>query len=109
MSLRRAKVSPDRRVHILDGDRTGGGHRAGTGLPGKTEFPVSWSDDKVISEIEDVANDPASIRVPGRNGRVLVSGMRDGVEIEAIVERGGAIIITGYPMNLHLSPKPSRS
>jgi len=29
------------RKHILDGDLTGGGHRWGTGKPGKSEFPLS--------------------------------------------------------------------
>ena len=32
-------VTPERAGHILDGDRWGGGHRHGTGRPGKTEFP----------------------------------------------------------------------
>ena len=33
--------------HILDGDGTGGGHKAGTGKPGKSEFPKDWSDAKI--------------------------------------------------------------
>jgi len=33
-------IATDRRTHILDGDETGGGHRHGTGKPGKTEFPA---------------------------------------------------------------------
>jgi hypothetical protein len=44
----RARVSPDAKIHILDGDRQGGGHRHGTGQPGKSEFPPDWSDDKII-------------------------------------------------------------
>ena len=44
-------VSPSRRHHILDGEvrpngTYGGGHRAGTGYPGKSEFPARWSDDR---------------------------------------------------------------
>ena len=35
-------VTPERAKHILDGDSHGGGHRHGTGKPGKTEFPASW-------------------------------------------------------------------
>lgn len=31
-------ASSQRRKHILDGDATGGGHRAGTGKPGKVSF-----------------------------------------------------------------------
>jgi len=48
-------TTPERRRHILDGDRTGGGHRAGTGRPGRSEFPTDWSDKKIIHEISDVA------------------------------------------------------
>jgi len=57
-------VSPQKRTHILDGDATGGGHRAGTGNPGKSEFPAGWSDDKIIHEISDVATDPSAVRHP---------------------------------------------
>ncbi|MGW3470435.1 EndoU domain-containing protein [Saccharopolyspora sp. NPDC000995] len=47
------------RIHILDGEGNGkGGHVAGTGNPGKTEFPESWDDDQIIEVIEDVAKNP---------------------------------------------------
>jgi hypothetical protein len=39
---------PERISHILDGDRWGGGHRHGTGRPGKTEFPAGWDDKRII-------------------------------------------------------------
>ena len=42
------RVSGDRRAHILDGDKTGGGH--GVSSPGKTEFPASWDDTKVMAK-----------------------------------------------------------
>jgi len=38
------RMSSERTTHILDGDETGGGHRHGVGVPGKTEFPASWDD-----------------------------------------------------------------
>ena len=34
-------VAPERAKHILDGDRWGGGHRHGTGRPGKTNCPLA--------------------------------------------------------------------
>jgi hypothetical protein len=34
-------INAERAAHILDGDATGGGHRHGTGVPGKTESPAS--------------------------------------------------------------------
>ena len=48
-------VAPERAKHILDGDRWGGGHRHGTGRPGKTEFPSGWDDEKILGHVLAVA------------------------------------------------------
>ncbi len=72
-------ASPQRRRHILDGDATGGGHRFGTGNPGKSEFPHGWSDDKIMHEISDIATDPNAARKSGRGGRTIAEGTRDGL------------------------------
>jgi hypothetical protein len=89
-------VDPGARTHILDGDGTGGGHRFGTGR-GKTEFPQGWSDDDIIEAIEDVANDPGSVRSAGRYGREKVIGIRRGMLIVVIVEPATGRVVTGYP------------
>lgn len=50
----------DRR-HVLDGEPNNpklGGHRAGTGRPGKTEFPAEWSDDRVINAVQSTMDEP---------------------------------------------------
>jgi RHS repeat-associated protein len=95
-------VEPQRQVHILDGDATGGGHRAGTGLPGKSEFPASWSDQKILHDISDIATDPNARQVSD-NGRVrVVEGTRDGLNIEVVVRNGQ--IITAYPTNVPRNP-----
>ena len=89
------------RTHILEGDEIGGGHRAGTGISGKSEFPAGWSDDKIMHEISDVATDPASkVTVQGRD--TVVEGRRDGVDIRVIMRDGR--IVTGYPTNLPKNP-----
>ncbi len=98
--------SAGRRRHILDGDATGGGHRPGTGIPGKSEFPAGWSDDKIMNAISDVATNPNSIFTPGRGGRTVVTGTVDGVTITVILEspaRGGGIV-TGFPTNVPRNP-----
>lgn len=85
-------VAADRRTHILDGDKTGGGHRHGTGIPDKTEFPADWTDDHVIGAILTVARKPD--RAPERqnwNDRWRVSGQYEGIDIVAIVESEGAV------------------
>jgi len=97
-------TTPERRVHILDGDATGGGHRAGTGIPGKSEFPAEWSDDRIIHEISDVATDPASGRVPQGN-RTVVTGQRGGIDIKVVLGPDGTII-TGHPTNVPRNPMP---
>jgi hypothetical protein len=92
------RVSPERRVHILDGDADGGGgHRHGIGNPGKTEFPVSWNDEKIINALLDVARRPD--HSPGHqewNDRWVARGTRDDVEVVAVVARDGRIW-TGWP------------
>jgi RHS repeat-associated protein len=97
-------LDPTAEDHILNGDKTGGGHRAGTGKPGKSEFPTDWSDDKIKGEISDVATDPTSSVSPGRNGRQVVEGTRDGIDITVIVDSNGRIV-TGFPTNVPRNPR----
>jgi hypothetical protein len=102
----RAALSDDRRNYILNGDARGpGGHGPGRKTPGKSEFPSDWSDDKTVKAIEDVANDPASIRSPADGGRTFVGGTRDGVAMTVLVGRDGKTIVTAYPANLPRNPE----
>ncbi|MET0132490.1 MAG: EndoU domain-containing protein [Kibdelosporangium sp.] len=102
-------LSPGRRTHIMDGDANGvgGGHFPGTGIPGKTEFPERWLPDEddpaqpeldatIAGHIEDVARNPDSPPRLQDNGRWVVNGTRDGVDIEVIVNPDGSIW-TAYP------------
>lgn len=91
-------ISPERLRHILDGDPTGGGHRHGTGKPGKTEFPASWDDGKVTDVLVDVARRPD--QTPGHqdwNGRWVTRGTRDDVEVAVVVAPDGRIW-SGWPL-----------
>ena len=96
-------ANAQRRRHILDGDATGGGHRPGTGIPGKSEFPQGWSDDKIMHEISDIATDPNSVTRAGRGGRTITEGTRDGVNIRVVQEKNGDIV-TGFPTNTPRNP-----
>jgi Bacterial EndoU nuclease len=97
-SLDSIRVTPERTTHILDGDETrGGGHRHGVGKPGKTEFPASWDDEKIISTALNVARGPD--RPPVRqdwNDSWLCTGTRDGVDVSVVVQRSGEIL-TSWP------------
>jgi len=92
-----ARLTADRRTHILDGDKTGGGHRHGTGLAGKTEFPADWGDDRIIDAVLAVAAKPdEGPERQRRNGRWRVGGEHDGVRIVAIVE-SDSLVWTAWP------------
>ena len=84
-------VAPERAKHILDGDRWGGGHRHGTGRPGKTEFPSGWDDEKIIGHVLDVARAPDDPPVFQANRRWRVHGHRDEVGITVIIQPDGRI------------------
>jgi Bacterial EndoU nuclease len=84
-------LPPERTAHILDGDRWGGGHRHGTGRPGKTEFPAGWDDERIIGQIVDVARFPDARPVLQANHRWRAQGERDGVAITVVVHPDGRI------------------
>jgi hypothetical protein len=92
--------------HILDGDSiTSGGHRAGTGNPGKSEFPASWSDQKIENVISDIATDPkVQWSKPDPRGYITTTATRDGVEVKVVYDTVNKRIVTGYPTNLSKNP-----
>ncbi|WP_036509317.1 nucleotidyl transferase AbiEii/AbiGii toxin family protein [Nocardia aobensis] len=77
-------------THILDGGESGGGHRYGTGIPGKTEFPERWDDPTVVRTILDIAAAPTRALFQS-NGYWNVIGERDDVTVTAIVRPDGRI------------------
>jgi uncharacterized protein YukE len=89
-------LTPERRTHILDGDRSGGGHRAGTGHRCKTEFPADWSDDEVIRRVMETARRPQSAIWQAKRDTFFVTAEHAGVIVTAIVNKHGEVR-TGYP------------
>jgi hypothetical protein len=85
------RLPPERARHILDGDSWGGGHRHGTGRPGKAEFPAGWDDERTIGHILDVARYPDTRPVWQPNHRWRLYGERDAVGVTVIVKRDGGI------------------
>lgn len=75
------KKTPDsdlvghRKDHILNR------HRSGAGKPGKTEFPSSWDDKKIIDEVNTIANNPKAPGGTGKWNSPFKTGNVDGVEI----------------------------
>jgi hypothetical protein len=85
-------ASEGRTTHLLQGDETGGGH-LWPGTAGKTPFPQSWSEGRIMHAISDIATDPAAWANAVQQGsRTVLVGSRDGVEIRVIVDGNGEII-----------------
>lgn len=83
----------DRGRHILDGDgggSPGGGHRHGTGRPGKTEFPATWPDEVILPLVEEITRAPDTVEWQ-RNGRWLVTAERYEVRVTAVLQADGRI------------------
>lgn len=87
----------ERRIeHILVGDGPrSGGHRPGTGKPGKTEFPADWTDDEIIHRVMRTATRPSAAEI-GNRGNFLCTRHFDGVEVIAVVAPDGQVL-SGYP------------
>ncbi|MFD3242591.1 VENN motif pre-toxin domain-containing protein [Rahnella perminowiae] len=108
-------LSPEAKQHILYGDSpTSGGHLY-PGNPGKTTFPQSWSADKVVHEIGDIATAPNTqwYAQTGTGGMYTGKGdpakwvayeVRDGVRIRVVYQPATGKIITAFPDN---APMPS--
>jgi Bacterial EndoU nuclease len=92
------RITPERSAHILDGDDAGrGGHRHGVGNPGKTEFPASWDDKKIMDNVRDVGRRPDQPPIyQDWNSRWLARGTRDDVEVVVVVAGDGRIW-SGWP------------
>jgi len=90
------RLRPERALHIVDGDATGGGHRYGKSTPGKTEFPASWDEEKITDSILSVARSPDSASLQ-KNGRWKVEGVRDEVTLAVVINADGRIW-TAYPL-----------
>jgi len=100
-------ANPQRVKHIIWGDETGGGH-AFPGNPGKTPFPATWSDAKILTAIAEIVTDPNNAWTPqtgnggfftkaGNPARFIVEGTHDGLPVKVIIEPTGEGIITAFP------------
>lgn len=85
----------------MDGDKYGGGHRHGAGVPGKTEWPARWSDETARAHVSIAARFPERvIHTPARGRRPeqwRCEREIDGVTVAAIVWPGGSVH-TAFPL-----------
>ncbi|WP_325849358.1 EndoU domain-containing protein [Enterobacter vonholyi] len=103
-------LSPEAKQHILYGDSpTQGGHLY-PGNPGKTVFPQSWSADKVVHAVGDIATSPdtkwfaqtgtgGAYTNAGRPARWVAWEEREGVRVRVVYEPASGKIVTAFPDN----------
>jgi hypothetical protein len=86
-------------IHVCHGDENNdlkGGHLAGTGRPGKTEFPTEWDDERVRAALTAVAAAPEKIKRL-RHNKFAATGVHRGVEVTVVVRSNGSIE-AGWPV-----------
>lgn len=106
-------TSPQRRVHIIEGDTTGGRHAGRYGdkkvppnqpsrIGRKTYFPRMWSDADMISAAEEAARKTDGARVLQPNGRFLhppIAIMRKGVTVNVqVITTADGLVWTAWPI-----------
>ncbi|WP_274605515.1 hemagglutinin repeat-containing protein [Pantoea agglomerans] len=101
-------LSPEAKQHILYGDSpTQGGHLY-PGNPGKTVFPQSWSADKVVHVVGDIATSPdtqwfaqtgtgEAYTKAGKPARWVAWSEQDGVRVRVVYEPASGKIVTAFP------------
>ncbi len=99
-------LSAQRQEHILHGDATGGGHMHGMNRPCKSEFPVNWSEQDIISTITaEAANDNLPWQQQA-NGNYVADAVDHGVKIRLVLSSDRTQIITAYPLDRARNPCP---
>ncbi len=102
------RLTDQRRVHILYGDKTGGGHMHGVGKPCKTEFPKDWDAQEVIQNVKAIAaNDNLNWKKQS-NGYYVAEQAMNGVTIKVVLSREKDSIITAYPVDTPKNDCPVR-
>lgn len=100
-------ISDPARVHILYGDRSGGGHIHGANIPCKSEFPADWSANDIIDNIKSItANDNTHWRKE-HNGYHVAEHIIDGIQVRVVLNKSADSVITAYPLNVRRNPCPA--
>ncbi|MBL8389350.1 MAG: EndoU domain-containing protein [Hydrogenophaga sp.] len=101
-------LRPTDRLHILYGEAPGVGGHLWPGQPGKSVFPQTWTADKVIHEVGDIATNPntrwyaqtgtgGSTTKAGDPARWVAWESRDGVTMRVVFEPASGRVVTAFP------------
>lgn len=97
------RITPKMRVHILDGDNRGGGHRHNSTRTNKTLFPATWSDAKCLAAVSAALDNPytTSDDVPKLRNDIYLTRfvVFDGVRVAAQTLKAKGSLHTAYPLD----------
>lgn len=84
-------------------------HRFGSRKPRKTKFPENWSDDKIIQEVNRIANDPSTTSGSGKWDSSYRIETVDGIELRVDFYPSSnpdyaGKVSTAYPTNVTTNP-----
>lgn len=99
-------LSKESQSHILYGDETGGGHKAGVGKPCKSEFPKDWDDARIIREVALIAANDNLNWIDQIDGRTVAEQDVDGTRVRVVIDRYAKSVVTAYPVNVKRNPCP---
>lgn len=102
----RVIISEKRLQHILYGDKTGGGHLYGQGLPCKSEFPATWSGQDIVGNTQRIAANDNLNWKQQKNGYHVADQMIEGVRVRVVLSHDKKSVITAYPINMPRNPCP---
>ncbi len=90
--------------HILHGNKSGGGHKYGTGKPCKSEFPKSWNDEKILYEVKKIAANDNTNWNQEQNGYYVTEKSVEGINVRVVIGSNKTNIVTAYPTNTKRNP-----
>lgn len=89
-------------------------HLSGANKAGKTEFPATWNKEKVINEVNKIANNPNASGGTGAYNAKFKTGKVDGIEIRVdfypetlptgAPHPNAGKVSTAYPTNVTANP-----
>ncbi len=100
------RISEQRQTHILHGDKTGGGHKFGTGKACKSEFPKEWNNEEIIETIQTMAANDNVDWKKQKNGYYVSEQTKDGVKVRVVLDRERDDVVTAYPVNVKRNACP---
>ena len=98
-------LTQQRLQHITTGDRSGGGHLYGMNNPCKSEFPATWTTEKIARDIPQLAANDNLDWESSRNGYITAETTDNaGLRLRIVVDPDKNEIVTAYPVNVRRNP-----